>query len=245
MNEFFKIYPKAALGFSGGVDSSYLLYEARRLGADVKPYFVKSEFQPDFELADAYKAAAFAKAELTVLPLDVLALRDVADNTRMRCYHCKKVIVGAIKRAALIDGYTVLLDGCNASDDADDRPGMLAARELGVMSPLREAGLTKADIRRLSREAGLFTHDKPAYACLATRIPHGTVIRAETLREIERAESALSEMGFTDLRVRTRDGGAKLQVRGEQMPLVLEKRREILSALGGFGDILLDLRERT
>ena len=134
-------------------------------------YFIKTAFQPAFELEDAKRLCAQLGAELSIIELDALANPDVAKNPANRCYYCKTGLFGALQKRALEDGYTVLLDGTNASDEAGDRPGMQALSELHVLSPLRLCGLTKSQIRELSREAGLFTWDKPAYACLATRIP--------------------------------------------------------------------------
>ena len=185
LERFFAENPCAAVAFSGGADSAYLLYAAVKAGANVKAYYVKTAFQPQFELEDAKKLAGELGTPMQVLPLDILCDQAVTANPPDRCYHCKKRIFSAIRAAAAQDGFSVLLDGTNASDDAGDRPGIRALKELSVRSPLREAGLTKAEIRRLSKEAGLFTHDKPAYACLATRIPTGETITAEKLRRTE------------------------------------------------------------
>ena len=171
--DFFRENHKAALAFSGGVDSAYLLYAAKEAGADVRAYYVKSAFQPQFELEDAKRLAGQLAADLRILETDVLADETVAANPPDRCYHCKRLLFTTIAEAAKQDGYRVLLDGTNASDEESDRPGMRALKELSVRSPLRECGLTKEEIRRLSKAAGLFTWDKPAYACLATRIPPG------------------------------------------------------------------------
>ena len=150
-----------------------------------------------------------------------------------------------LREAARRDGYGLLLDGTNASDDAGDRPGMRALRELEVRSPLRECGLTKDEVRRRSRQAGLFTWDKPAYACLATRVPTGVPITAPDLEKVERAEEALAALGFSDFRVRLFHGAARLQVTRAQLPLALEKRTDLLAALGGdFSQVLLDLEVR-
>ena len=161
LQEFFAKNTRAAIAFSGGVDSSYLLYAAVQCGADVHAYFAKTAFQPQFELDDARRLAESVGAKLTVLELDALSSEDVARNPANRCYYCKQNIFGNLKRAATEDGFTLILDGTNASDDAGDRPGMRALREMDVRSPLRECGLTKAEIRRLSHEAGLFTWDNP------------------------------------------------------------------------------------
>ena len=213
LNEFFAAHPKCALGFSGGVDSAYLLYAGVRAGADLRPYYIKTAFQPRFEQDDALRLAGELGVEVTVLELDALADPRVAANPAERCYYCKQNLFRALKARAAADGYTVLLDGTNASDEAGDRPGMRALRELEVRSPLRECGLTKADIRRLSREAGLFTWDKPAYACLATRIPTGEAITGEILARVEGAEDALFRLGYTDFRVRVFHGAARLSFR--------------------------------
>lgn len=243
--DFFKEHPKAAMGFSGGVDSAYLLCEAVRCGADIRPYFIQSAFQPAFEREDAKRLAASLGVELCVLEADVLAVPEVAANPAERCYYCKTALFRLLKDAAARDGYNLLLDGTNASDDALDRPGMRALRELGVRSPLRECGLTKDAIRRLSKEAGLFTWDKPAYACLATRVPTGTPLTAELLRRVERAEEALFSLGFTDFRVRVFHGAARIQLRAEQFPLALKRRDAIRAKLEPLFDaVLLDLQER-
>lgn len=242
---FFKENPKAALGFSGGVDSSYLLYAGVQAGADIHPYYIKTAFQPQFELDDAERLCAQLGVPLTVLELDVLKNEAVTANPPDRCYHCKTALFGALSAQALADGYTLLLDGTNASDDAGDRPGMRALKELHVCSPLRECGLTKAEIRRLSREAGLFTWDKPAYACLATRIPSGDAITAEKLLAAERAEAFLFSLGLTDFRVRNYRGAARLQFPEAQLNAVLAHRAEILQELKkDYPAVLLDLEVR-
>ena len=234
---FFKENPKAALGFSGGVDSSYLLYAGVQAGADIHPYYIKTVFQPQFELDDAERLCAQLGVPLTVLELDVLKNEAVTANPPDRCYYCKTALFGALSARALADGYTLLLDGTNASDDADDRPGMRALKELHVCSPLRECGLTKAEIRRLSREAGLFTWDKPAYACLA--------ITAEKLLATERAEAFLFSLGLTDFRVRNYRGAARLQFPEAQLNAVLAHRAEILQELKkDYPAVLLDLEVR-
>lgn len=245
LTEFFHENQKAAIAFSGGVDSAYLLYAALQSGADVRAYYVKSAFQPQFELDDARRLAETLSADMRVLDVDILADETVAANPPDRCYHCKRRIFSAIASAAAADGYTLLLDGTNASDDAGDRPGMRALRELSVRSPLRECGLTKPEIRRLSREAGLFTWDKPAYACLATRVPAGERLTAEKLENTERAEDFLFSLGFTGFRVRLFNGAARLQLPAEQLPRLLERRAEILSELKKtYSAVVLDLEVR-
>ena len=245
LEQFFQENPKCALGFSGGVDSAYLLYAGVRAGADIRPYFIKTAFQPAFELADAKKLAEGLGAEVTVLELDALADPRVAANPADRCYFCKQNLFRTLKERAIADGYPVLLDGTNASDEAGDRPGMRALAELSVRSPLRECGLTKAEIRARSREAGLFTWDKPAYACLATRVPAGETITAETLARVEGAEDALFRLGYTDFRVRVFHGAARLQLPRGQMERAVREAESIQAALKPyFTPILLDLEGR-
>ena len=157
LNEFFGLVPKAAVAFSGGTDSAFLLWAARECGCDVRAYYVKTAFQPQFELEDARRLASELAVPMTVVEADILAVPEAAANGPQRCYHCKTALFSQLRQAAREDGYTVLLDGTNASDDAGDRPGMRALRELEVRSPLRECGLTKEEVRRRSREAGLFT----------------------------------------------------------------------------------------
>ncbi len=245
LNSFFRQDPKAAVAFSGGADSAYLLYAAKQCGAQVCAYYVKSEFQPAFELEDARRLAAELELPLRVLPLRVLTEPQIRANPSDRCYHCKKRIFSEILSAAASDGFSLLLDGTNASDAADDRPGMRVLKELSVRSPLRECGLTKARIRQLSKEAGLFTWDKPAYACLATRIPAGEELTAEKLCATETAEGLLAGMGFSDFRVRSQNGHARLQVPAAQLPLVMRCREEILARLKPlYKTVSLDLEAR-
>ena len=245
LEQFFQENPRCALGFSGGVDSAYLLYAGVKAGADIRPYFIKTAFQPAFELADAQKLAAGLGVEVTVLELDALADPRVAANPADRCYFCKQNLFRTLKERAIADGYPVLLDGTNASDEAGDRPGMRALTELSVRSPLRECGLTKAEIRARSKEAGLFTWDKPAYACLATRVPAGEAITADLLARVEGAEDALFRLGYTDFRVRVFHSAARLQLPRGQMERAVREAETIQAALKPyFTPILLDLEGR-
>lgn len=246
LQEFFGAHPKAALAFSGGVDSSYLLYAARQLGADVKAYYVKTAFQPEFEYQDALRLASQLGADIQVLTLDVLACPDVTVNPKNRCYFCKQHIFGNILRQAKADGYDTVLDGTNASDQVSDRPGMKALQEMKVLSPLRLTGLTKAEIRSLSHEAGLFTWDKPSYACLATRIPTGTEITGADLARTEWAEDHLMSLGFRDLRVRQLSGDlALVQLPETQMDTFLALRGEITRTLKTrYAGVILDMEAR-
>lgn len=245
LSDFFRENPRAALAFSGGVDSAYLLYAAMRCGAAVRAYYVRTAFQPEFEARDAERLARQLNADMTVLQLDILADDTVRKNPPDRCYYCKKRIFSTIYDAAARDGFSVLMDGTNASDSASDRPGMRALREMSVRSPLRECGLSKDEIRRRSREAGLFTWNKPAYACLATRTPAGTPLTAEGLSRTEWAEDELTKMGFSDFRVRTLGDAAKLELRQADFARLMEKREEVTALLKTrYRAVLLNLEDR-
>lgn len=247
LNEFFKQNNKVALAFSGGVDSAYLLYEAKKSGADVKAYYVKSQFQPQFELEDALRLAEKLKTSMEVIEVDVLSSDEITSNPSNRCYFCKRKIFGTILEHAKKDGYKVILDGTNASDDETDRPGTVALREYEVKSPLRECGLTKDRIRQLSKEAGLFTFNKPAYACLATRIRTGEVISSEKLAKTEKSEEYLKSLGFEDFRVRMKGNDSLIQLRQEDFDRFYEHKDIISVKLKeeyGYDEVSLDINPR-
>ena len=245
LTAFFERNPRSALAFSGGVDSAYLLWAGRHWGCDLTAYYVRTAFQPEFEYEDARRLAEEVGVPLRVVEADILSVPLAAANGPDRCYHCKRALFALLWEAARRDGHTLLLDGTNASDDAGDRPGMRALRELEVRSPLRECGLTKAEIRAQSKKAGLFTWNKPAYACLATRIPTGTAITAGDLERVEAAEGALFALGFTDFRVRLLSGAARIQLPADQWDRASEQREAIRKALSPrFDAVLLDLETR-
>lgn len=245
LKEFFAEHSEVALAFSGGVDSAYLLYAAKKSGAKVKAYFVKSQFQPEFELEDARRLARELSAEMTVISCDILAEKKVRENPQDRCYYCKNTIFSKILEAAAADGFDTVIDGTNASDDAGDRPGMRALAEMKVLSPLRISGISKDEVRIRSKEAGLFTWNKPAYACLATRVPAGEPVTEEKLQKVCEAEKALYRMGFSDFRVRLYHGAAGLQLPGKELERAVILRREIREKLKPyFEKIFLDLEER-
>ena len=245
LQAFFQANPRAALALSGGVDSAYLLWAGRHWGCDLTAYYVRTAFQPEFEYEDARRLAEEVGVPLRVVEADILSVPLAAANGPDRCYHCKRALFALLWEAARRDGHTLLLDGTNASDDAEDRPGMRALRELEVRSPLRECGLTKAEIRAQSKKAGLFTWNKPAYACLATRIPTGTAITAGDLERVEAAEGALFALGFTDFRVRLLSGAARIQLPADQWDRASEQREAIRKALSPrFDAVLLDLETR-
>ncbi len=245
LKTFFEKNNKIAIAFSGGVDSSYLLYAAKKYGAEMKAYYVKTEFQPEFEFMDAARMAAELGAEMKVINRSILTESKICSNPSDRCYHCKRNILTLIIKEAQVDGFELVADGTNASDDASDRPGTRALAELSVCSPLKECGLTKDDIRTLSEEAGLFTWNKPSYSCLATRILNNAPITAEKLCKIEKAEDELRSMGFSDIRVRLYENKAGIEVHESQFLMAAEKRTEIVHFMKRyFEKVFLDMEAR-
>lgn len=242
LKAFFETHKKVAIACSGGVDSTFLVYQAKKYADEVRAYFVKSPFQPAFELEDARVCCDRAGVELRVIEVDVLSCKQIVENPADRCYYCKRAIFEALWQAARKDGFDVLLEGTNASDDVNDRPGMRALQELSVLSPLRICGYTKAMIRKQAGQEGISTHAKPAYACLATRIPQGNRITAELLAKVEESEKALFALGFHDFRVRVFHEAARLQLKTEELPMLLEKRQEVVKALQTyFDEVFLDI----
>lgn len=240
LKEFLNEREGIAAAFSGGADSAYLAYAASLYAKRAEAFFVKTPFQPIKELDRALEFCRANGIRLHVLCVDTLSDADIAANGPERCYYCKRRIFSAIKEAAERMGLKEIADGSNASDDPADRPGMRALEELGVLSPFIECGLTKDDIRRLSREAGLSSWDKPSDSCLATRQEPGMPIRIEGLKRTEEAESRLRALGFSGFRVRTRGENARLEIAEGDIELLDEKKDEVVSALSSLYDGIED-----
>lgn len=207
-------YGGFALAFSGGVDSAFLLKKAALfLGrGKVTAITVRAANFPEREFAEATAFARECGVRHEVLDWDFMSSPEAAANTPERCYHCKKALFTKIRAVASACGHEYLADGANRDDDNDYRPGARAARELGVISPLREAGLGKADIRASLKEMGVAIWNKPAFACLASRIPYGVPVTREALARIESAEEFLLEAGFRNIRVRHHGNLARIEV---------------------------------
>ena len=237
----------AAIAFSGGLDSTYLLAIcAEELGAEhVLALTAHSPLLPNGELEEARAIAAEIGVPLRVLPLDELAIPQVAANSPQRCYHCKRARFQALLPLAL-EVHAVLLHGENADDAQDYRPGAMAASELGVRAPLAEVGLTKGEIRILARILGLSNWDKPASPCLATRFPYGMALSLKGLQRVDRAEACLREiLGIRQLRVRDHFPLARIEVPAKQLDEVIVRYRQAaIQCLYqvGYAYVTLDLQ---
>lgn len=239
-------YSSLMVAVSGGVDSMYLLYAAHKaLGSAVVAITAVSALHPEQETRLAGETARNLGIRHVFVSTGQMDAGDFIQNTRQRCYVCKKLMFAVIAAEAEKYGIRHLAHGANRDDEADFRPGLQACREMGILEPLAAAGLRKADIRSLSRMAGLSTWDKPASGCLATRIPYGTPITRESLGRIARAEQALAAAGFGGSRVRFHGDLAKVEVPEADLQRIMlpESRRQIVSALReiGFSYVSLDM----
>ena len=234
----------AAVAFSGGADSTLLLHAAHEaLGERCIAVTARSVFIPAEEAADAAELSAQIGAQHFFLDVDVLQVPGVAENPPERCYFCKRALLGAVKDSAARRGYGCVVEGGNADDADDFRPGARAVKELGVRSPLAEAGLTKPEIRALSRAFGLPTADKPSAACLASRFAYGETLTAEWLERVGEAERCLRTLGLTQFRVRTAGGDARIEALPAEFSTVMAHSAEIEARLRalGFRFVSLDL----
>lgn len=239
--------PSVVVAYSGGVDSAFLAWAATRaLGDRALSVTAESASYPE-----RHRAMALAIARDFGLRHEIVRTAEIEQpayraNNPDRCYHCKHELYTRLTSLALARGIAAVADGSNADDRGDYRPGRRAAREFGVISPLDEVGLTKDDIRALSREAGLPTWDEPASACLSSRIPYYSEVSEEKLRTIEQAEDAIRELGFRVLRVRHHGDVARIELAKDEMPRLFEEDRHAradaaLRALG-FKYVAVDLK---
>jgi uncharacterized protein len=233
-----------AVAYSGGTDSTFLLAVAHdTLGDRALALTADSPSMPRAELKDARVLAAGLGVQHVILPTAELDDPAYRANTPDRCYFCKGHYLDELLAYALAHGCSALVDGANADDLGDYRPGQKAARERGIRSPLQEVGLTKDKIRALARERGLPNWDKPSAACLASRIPYGTPVTTETLAQIERAEEYLHKLGFRQVRVRHHGTVARLELEAADLARAVELREEIHASVqeAGFTYVTLDL----
>jgi len=223
-----------AVAFSAGVDSSVLLHAAHAaLGERAVGVIADSPSLPRRELADGRAFATAIGARLHVIPTDELAVAGYRANAGQRCYWCRRTLFELVRAWAAEQGFAALAYGEITDDLLDDRPGRRAAHELGVVAPLREVGFSKRDVRRYAREHGLAPADKPASACLASRLPIGTEVTAERLRRIERAEERVRSLGFRVLRVRDLGRRARVEVGADELGRARRARAELERVLSG------------
>ena len=237
-----------AVAYSGGVDSTFLLKVATdELGpVRVLGIIAVSESYPARELEEARKLAEEMGARIRLIETEELSNPEYARNPANRCFHCKTELFTKMFRVAQEEGLNQLLYGVNADDMGDFRPGIQAAKRMGARGPLQEAGLTKNEIRLLSRRLGLRTWDKPAYACLSSRIPYGQIITKEALQQVDAAENFMHDLGFRQVRVRHHDKIARIELPAQDMArlvsdgaaeLVVAKLKEL-----GYLYVTLDLQ---
>ncbi len=233
------------IAFSGGVDSSFLLTAAQKaLGDKVLAVTVDSAFSPANETEEAVAFCRSRGIMHTVLTVNPLSDRRIADNPPDRCYHCKKMLFSEILRIAERRGIPYVCEGTHADDLTDYRPGMRAVSELGIRSPLAEAGLTKAEIREASRALDIPDWDRPAMACLASRIPYGEPLTADKLGMVNRAEQILHSLGMTQIRVRMHGTMARIEALPDEFEKLLAERITVSAKMKalGFSYIALDLQ---
>lgn len=228
-----------AVAFSGGVDSSLLLklacLRAKKQGTYVYAISAHTELHPSGDLEIAKRVAEESGAAFTVLKLQELKEADIVNNPVDRCYRCKKLLFKEIKRKAEELGAKVLIEGTNLDDTKVYRPGLKAIEELGIKSPLKDAGLTKKEIRKLAVAYDISVADRPSTPCLATRFPYGAVLSLEKMKKVEQGEAFLRELGLYNVRLRVHGETARIEVDEKDMPKLLESRKEVVEFLKGLG----------
>jgi len=232
------------VAYSGGVDSALVMAVAHReLGERALACIGVSPSYPTREMRDAVKLAEQIGVPYRLVNTTEYLDANYAANPTNRCYFCKSELHDQLKKVANEEGWQMVLDGNNSSDLGDYRPGMAAARERGVRSPLIEANVSKAEVRELAHYLGLTVWDKPAMACLSSRVPHGTAITPELLRQIESAEDVLVDLGFRQFRVRHHNELARIELPAEDFPQALAQHTALLTGIraAGYRFVTLDL----
>ncbi len=236
-------FKSAVIAFSGGVDSTFLARMAGEvLNGKILLVTAISSTYPGTELDEAKRLAAMLKLPQRIIESEEMEIPGFAENTPDRCYYCKKTLFSHIRSLAEKEGFEIVFDGSNADDRNDYLPGRRATKELGIRSPLSEAGLTKSEIRGYSRQLGLPTAAKPSLACLASRFPYGEKITKKKLERVESAEKELRGMGFTQFRVRSHGDLARIELTEKEIETGWAKRKAIQAACrnAGFTFIAID-----
>jgi len=244
LKEFISRYQSVVIAFSGGADSTFLACVSKEiLGQHVLLVTATSSTYPFYELEEAKEIARFLALPHKIIISEEIDIPGFADNPPDRCYYCKKELFAKIKYIARQENYEVVFDGSNADDLNDYRPGMKAIREAFVISPLKELGFSKEEIRIYSRQYKLPTADKPSYACLASRFPYGERITSEKLNRIARVEWEIRKLGFTQFRVRNHEQMARLEFIDAEMDKawVLRDQLNNICKSAGFIFVAIDL----
>ncbi|MFW5959900.1 MAG: ATP-dependent sacrificial sulfur transferase LarE, partial [Chitinivibrionales bacterium] len=245
IEKFLSGYNSCTVAFSGGVDSALLVYLcSEHIGGRVVAVTVKAPWVPEHDLRDADEFCAEYNIEHRVVSFGINDIKGFKENPADRCYICKKALFKEIRRVSEDAGAEAVFEGSNTDDLSDYRPGKKALKELGAVSPFVEAGLSKQDIRELSADLGLDTYNKPSSACIASRVPYGDVLTVEKLERVQKAETALHNMGFTVLRVRDHRGCARVELGPAEIDKGWEQRLGIREALMacGFTQVSIDTR---
>ena len=244
LRAWFGEYDSALVAFSGGVDSALVMAVAHeQLGRRALACVGVSPSYPAREMRQAVALAEQLGAAYRLVDTEEHLDEDYAANATDRCYHCKNELYGKLRAIADREGWQLITDGTNRSDTADDRPGMVAADQHGVRRPLAELGLTKDTVRGLAHDLDLPIWDKPAMACLSSRVPHGTAITPQLLRQIELAEDVLFDQGFRQFRVRHHGDVARIELPVEDLPRAVAQRSVLVERIraAGYHHVSLDL----